>query len=95
MGSIQLVRCLARVQLNITKDASFTGDVYVNGDVKLTGTCPDSYSLWNTGTYIAYTAQSIDRELYNVGTGGGVFTSSALMFPENWEKEEVRLQIQI
>ena len=86
MGSIQLVRCLARVQLNITKDASFTGDVYVNDDVKLTGTCPDSYSLWNTGTYIAYTAQSIDRKLYNVGTGGGVFTSSALMFPEKLGK---------
>ena len=86
MGSIQLVRCLARVQLNITKDASFTGDVSVNDDVKLTGTCPDSYSLWNTGTYIAYTAQSIDRELYNVGTGNGIFTSSALMFPEKLGK---------
>lgn len=86
MGSIQLVRCLARVQLNITKDASFTGDVYVNDDVKLTGTCPDSYSLWNTGTYIAYTAQPIDRKLYNVGTGNGIFTSSALMFPEKLGK---------
>ena len=86
MGSIQLVRCLARVQLNITKDASFTEDVYVNDDVKLTGTCPDSYSLWNTGTYIDYTAQSIDRKLYNVGTGNGIFTSSALMFPEKLGK---------
>ena len=86
MGTIQLVRCLARVQLNITKDASFTGDVYVNDDVKLTGTCPDSYSLWNTGTYIAYTAQPIDRKLYNVGTGNGIFTSSALMFPEKLGK---------
>ena len=86
MGSIQLVRCLARVQLNITKDASFTGDVSVNGDVKLTGTCPDSYSLWNTGTYIAYTAQSIDRELYNAGTGNGIFTSFALYFPEKLGK---------
>ena len=86
MGSIQLVRCLARVQLNITKDASFTGDVYVNDDVKLTGTCPDSYSLWNTGTYIAYTAQPIDRKLYNLGTGNGIFTSSALMFPEKLGK---------
>lgn len=86
MGSIQLVRCLARVQLNIAKDASFTGDVYVNDDVKLTGTCPDSYSLWNTGTYIAYTAQPINRKLYNVGTGNGIFTSSALMFPEKLGK---------
>lgn len=85
MGTIQLVRCLARVQLNITKDASFTGDVSV-GNVHLTGSCTDSYSLWNTGTYTGYTAQSIDRELYNVGTGGGVFTSSALMFPEKLGK---------
>lgn len=85
MGTIQLVRCLARVQLNITKDASFTGDVSVD-NVHLTGSCTDSYSLWNTGTYTGYTAQSIDRELYNVGTGGGVFTSSALMFPEKLGK---------
>lgn len=83
MGTIQLVRCLARVQLNITKDASFTGDVSV-GNVRLTGSCPDSYSLWNTGTYIDYTAQPIDRKLY--GTGNGIFTSSALMFPEKLGK---------
>lgn len=85
MGRISLVRCLARVQLNITKDVSFTEDVSV-GNVQLTGSCPDSYSLWNTVTYTGYTAQSIDRELYNVGTGGGVFTSSALMFPEKLGK---------
>lgn len=85
MGTIQLVRCLARVQLNITKDASFTGDVSVD-NVHLTGSCTDSYSLWNTGTYTGYTVQSIDRELSNVGTGGGVFTSSALMFPEKLGK---------
>lgn len=87
MGRISLVRCLARVQLNITKDVSFTEDVSV-GNVQLTGSCPDSYSLWNTGTYTGYIAQSIDRELYNVGTGGGVFTSSALMFPEKLGKGE-------
>lgn len=85
MGRIYLERCLARVQLNITKDASFTGDVSV-GNVKLTGSCPDSYSLWNTGTYTGYTAQPIDRELNNVGTGNGIFTSSALMFPEKLGK---------
>lgn len=85
MGTIQLVRCLARVQLNITKDASFTGDVSV-GNVHLTGSCTDSYSLWNTGTYTGYTAQLIDRKLYNVGTGNGIFTSSALMFPEKLGK---------
>lgn len=85
MGSIQLVRCLARVQLNITKGASFTGDVSV-GNVHLTGSCTDSYSLWNTGTYTGYTAQSIDRDLYDVGTGNGIFTSSALMFPEKLGK---------
>lgn len=85
MGRISLVRCLARVQLNITKDVSFTEDVSV-GNVQLTGSCPDSYSLWNTVTYTGYTAQSINRELYNVGTGGGIFTSSALMFPEKLGK---------
>lgn len=85
MGRIYLERCLARVQLNITKGASFTGDVSV-GNVHLTGSCPDSYSLWNTVTYTGYTAQSIDRELYNVGTGNGIFTSSALMFPEKLGK---------
>lgn len=87
MGTIQLVRCLARVQLNITKDASFTGDVSV-GNVKLTGSCPDSYSLWNTGTYKAYNAIGITRDLKNMSSvgDGTVFTSSALFFPEKLGK---------
>lgn len=88
MGSIQLVRCLARVQLKITKGASFTGNVSVNDDVKLIGTCPDSYSLWNTGTYTAYQAIPITRNLANMSSigDGMVFTSSALYFPEKLGK---------
>ena len=87
MGRIYLERCLARVQLNITKDASFTGDVSV-GNVKLTGSCPDSYSLWNTGTYKAYNAIGITRDLKNMSSvgDGTVFTSSALFFPEKLGK---------
>ena len=87
MGRIYLERCLARIQLNITKDASFTGDVSV-GNVKLTGSCPDSYSLWNTGTYKAYNAIGITRDLENMSSvgDGTVFTSSALFFPEKLGK---------
>lgn len=87
MGRISLVRCLARVQLKITKDVSFTEDVSVD-NVQLTGSCPDSYSLWNTGTYIAYNAIEITRNLENMSSVGDgmVFTSSALMFPEKLGK---------
>lgn len=86
MGSIQLVRCLARVQLKIS-NSSNQQDLTVN-TVKLTGSCPDSYSLWNTETYKDYQAIQITRDLANMSSveDGTVFTSSALFFPEKLEK---------
>lgn len=86
MGSIQLVRCLARVQLKISNSSS-QQDLTVN-TVKLTGSCPDSYSLWNTETYKDYQAIQITRDLANMSSveDGTVFTSSALFFPEKLEK---------
>ena len=86
MGSIQLVRCLARVQLKIS-NSSNQQDLTVN-TVKLTGSCPESYSLWNTETYKDYQAIQITRDLANMSSveDGTVFTSSALFFPEKLEK---------
>ena len=86
MGTIQLVRCLARVQLKIS-NSSNQQDLTVN-TVKLTGSCPDSYSLWNTETYKDYQAIQITRDLANMSSveDGTVFTSSALFFPEKLEK---------
>ena len=86
MGTIQLVRCLARVQLKIS-NSSNQQDLTVN-TVKLTGSCPDSYSLWNTETYKDYQAIQITRDLANMSSveDGTVFTSSALFFPEKLGK---------
>ena len=86
MGRISLVRCLARVQLKIS-NSSNQQDLTVN-TVKLTGSCPDSYSLWNTETYKDYQAIQITRDLANMSSveDGTVFTSSALFFPEKLEK---------
>lgn len=87
MGTIQLVRCLARVQLKIS-NSSYQQDLTVN-TVKLTGSCPNTYSLWNTETYKDYQAIPITRDLANMSSvgDGTVFTSSALMFPEKLGKE--------
>lgn len=88
MGTIQLVRCLARVQLKIS-NSSNQQDLTVN-TVKLTGSCPNAYSLWNTETYKDYQAIPITRDLANMSSevDGTVFTSSALYFPEKLGKGE-------
>lgn len=85
MGRISLVRCLARVQLKISNAS--TQELSVSA-VKLTGSCPDSYSLWNTETYKDYQAIQITRDLANMNSvgDGTIFTSSALFFPEKLGK---------
>lgn len=64
MENVSLIRCLTKVQLQVLKGEDVAEDVTVS-EVKLQGTYPDSYSLWNTGDYTGYTSQPIDVDLFN------------------------------
>lgn len=82
---ISLIRCLARIQLKISKDKS-VANALTASNVTLKGTYPDSYSLWNTGTYTGYQAEDLDYKLTDMGSSDAVFTSQALYFPEKLGK---------
>ena len=84
MGRIYLIRCLARIQLKISKDKS-VANALTASNVTLKGTYPDSYSLWNTGTYTGYQAKELNYPLTN-NSSDAVFTSQALYFPEKLGK---------
>ncbi len=81
---ISLIRCLARIQLKISKDQS-VANALTASNVTLKGTYPDSYSLWNTGTYTGYKAKELNYPLTN-NSSDAVFTSQALYFPEKLGK---------
>lgn len=84
IDGISLIRCLARIQLKISKDESVVNELTAS-DVTLNGTYPDSYSLWNTGTYTGYQAKELNYPLTN-NSSDAVFTSQALYFPEKLGK---------
>lgn len=84
IDGISLIRCLARIQLKISKDESVVNELTAS-DVTLKGTYPDSYSLWNTGTYTGYQAKELNYPLTN-NSSDAVFTSQALYFPEKLGK---------
>lgn len=84
MGTISLIRSLAKIQLKVLKNENYTGDMTVSG-VKLQGTYPDSYSLWDTQQYTGYQSTSIDAQLNNADNTTP-FTSRALYFPEKLGK---------
>lgn len=64
MEAVSLMRSLVKVQLQVLKGAAVTDGVTVS-EVKLQGTYPDSYSLWNTGDYTGYTSQPMDVDLFS------------------------------
>lgn len=96
MGTIQLVRCLARVQLIVQKDNTDKyripeNDVVTISDVSLHGTRPDSYSLWDTKSYFAINNSEYqhdftitdDNKTVGYGTDGSpAYTSDMVYFPE-------------
>lgn len=84
IDGISLIRCLARIQLKISKDESVNNTLTAS-NVTLKGTYPDSYSLWNTGTYTGYQAKELNYQLTN-NSSNAVFTSQALYFPEKLGK---------
>ncbi len=88
---VELVRCIAKVQLIVQKDNTTEnkipeGDVVTISDVSLHGTRPESYTLWENGTIIAGTEYSrtllggTDSE--NVGYSDSPYSSGMVYFPE-------------
>lgn len=88
---VELVRCIAKVQLIVQKDNTTENkipesDVVTISDVSLHGTRPESYTLWENGTIIAGTEYSrtllggTDSE--NVGYSDSPYSSGMVYFPE-------------
>lgn len=88
---VELVRCIAKVQLIVQKDNTAENkipekDVVTISDVSLHGSRPESYTLWENGTIIAGTEYSrtllggTDSE--NVGYSDSPYSSGMVYFPE-------------
>ncbi|MCD7815185.1 MAG: fimbrial protein [Bacteroides sp.] len=88
---VELVRCIAKVQLIVQKDNTVENkipenDVVTISDVSLHGSRPESYTLWENGTIIAGTEYSrtllggTDSE--NVGYSDSPYSSGMVYFPE-------------
>ena len=81
INNIALVRCFAKIQLKIVDE---TGIAHIGDENKLTGTYPDSYSLWNGGTYIDWNegAYSVSLTLTETEDNAISYTSQEIYFPE-------------
>lgn len=81
INNIELVRCFAKIQLKIVDE---TGIAHIGDENKLTGTYPDSYSLWNGGTYIDWNegAYSVSLTLTETEDNAISYTSQEIYFPE-------------
>lgn len=88
---VELVRCIAKVQLIVQKDNTAENKIPENAvvrisDVSLHGSRPESYTLWENGTIIAGTEYSrtllggTDSE--NVGYSDSPYSSGMVYFPE-------------
>lgn len=81
IGKIELVRCVAKVQLQIIDE---TNTAKINGIPTLSGSYPDSYSLLDVGTYIAWKNEneSFSVELQEKEDDNTLYTSQEVYFPE-------------
>lgn len=81
INNIELVRCFAKIQLKIVDE---TGIAHIGDENKLTGTYPDSYFLWNGGTYIDWNegAYSVSLTLTETEDNAISYTSQEIYFPE-------------
>lgn len=80
INNIKLVRCFAKIQLKIVDE---TGEAHIGDENKLTGTYPDSYSLWNGGTYIDWNEGAYSVSLTLEPEDNAIsYTSQEIYFPE-------------
>lgn len=90
IGTIELVRCVAKVQLIVQKDKEIPEDAVVTiSNVSLHGTRPDSYSLLDTKSYFAANSDEYthDFTITNSNVGYGIeespaYSSGMVYFPE-------------
>lgn len=80
IGTIELVRCVAKVQLQIVDE---TGSAIISETPTLSGSYPDSYSLLDVGTYTNWTSDnSYSVELNEKNDDKTLYTSQEIYFPE-------------
>lgn len=80
IGTIKLVRCVAKVQLQIVDE---TESASITGTPTLSGSYPDSYSLLNVGTCTSWTEDnSYSVELEKKEDDTTLYTSQEIYFPE-------------
>lgn len=80
IGTIKLVRCVAKVQLQIVDE---TGSANITETPTLSGSYPDSYSLLNVGTCTSRTEDnSYSVELEKKEDDTTLYTSQEIYFPE-------------
>ena len=83
MGSIQLVRCLAKLQLKVNQEE--VENVKIS-NVKLTGKYADSYSLWDGKNYTNYKEQTLDYPLSTNGSDVALnYSGKEIYLPETMQ----------
>jgi len=83
MGTIQLVRCLAKLQLKVNQEE--VENVKIS-NVKLTGKYADSYSLWDGKNYTNYNVQALDYQLLNASSSVALnYNSEEIYLPETMQ----------
>lgn len=90
IDNVELVRCIAKVQLIVQKDKEIPEDAVVTiSNVSLHGTRPDSYSLLDTKSYFAANSDEYthDFTITNSNVGYGIeaspaYSSGMVYFPE-------------
>lgn len=80
IADVELVRCIAKVQLQIVDE---TGSARIAGTPALSGSYPDSYSLLDVGTYTSWTGEEGNYSVNLTMTReGSTYTSQEIYFPE-------------
>lgn len=80
IGTINLIRCVAKVQLQIVDE---TGSASISGTPTLSGSYPKSYSLLDVRTYTSWTGDnSYSVELKKKADDKTLYTSQEIYFPE-------------
>lgn len=87
IGTIELVRCVAKVQLQIVDE---TGSAIISETPTLSGSYPDSYSLLDVGTYISWKGENDNYSVNLTMTrNGSTYTSQEIYFPERLFAQDV------